>query len=84
MMDEVQKNSFTQHGYLLCGELISVCTVGGVPLSVPHVLVDCSCYNKDHHTFHLHSTLCDMLWDNCCSMSNMLVFLSGTGLAKAI
>jgi hypothetical protein len=65
-------------------ELVSVCKVCGAALSVLQILVECSCYNEDRVTFHFHGTLHDMLGDDCHSVSNVLAFLNGIGLAKSI
>jgi hypothetical protein len=61
-----------------------LCVQSGVALAILYIVVECPCYNKDHVTFHLHSTLCDMLGEYHCSVSNVLVFLNRIGLARSI
>jgi hypothetical protein len=70
------------HGHMLCGELEPVCTGCGVFLTILLILAECPHYKED--CLHLYSTLHDMLGDDHHSMCNMLAFLNGIDLAKAI
>jgi hypothetical protein len=52
--------------------------------SLGHIKDGCPCCDDKCVTFCLHGTLCGMLRDYHGSVSNMLSFLSGIGLAKAM
>lgn len=67
----------TLHRHFLCGnQLVLVHTVCIIVLSLTTFKFNA------HITFHLHSTLCDVLGDDCHSMSNVLAFLTEWGLRK--
>jgi hypothetical protein len=72
------------HGHLLCGKPLPFCANCGTPLTVSHVLVDCSRYGEDCHLYHLHGEISDMLGDDRHNVSNVLTFLNAVALATAI
>jgi hypothetical protein len=69
---------------MLHGEPAPVCIVYGVALTMLHVLVECPHYSNERAIFHLHGMLCNMLGDDHCSVTKVMDFLNGIGLAKTI
>jgi hypothetical protein len=70
--------------HLLRGELPSFFINCHVPLTVSLILLYCPSYGETHRIHYLHSVLCDMLVDDCSSVSNVLSLLCAIGLATAI
>jgi hypothetical protein len=75
-----------KHGHLIHIELAPVCIPCDISLTVLHrsIMIECQFYAEKCHTFHFHGTLCNILRDSCCSLSNILAFVSGMGFAKCI
>jgi hypothetical protein len=66
----------TCHGtslYILC-----------IPLAMSHLLVEYPCYDEGHCTFHLQGLLSDILEVDHRSVSDIVAFLNGIGVAKSI
>jgi hypothetical protein len=75
-----------KHGHLVHIELAPVCTPCDISLTVlcMSIMIESQFYAEKCHNFHFHGTLCNILRDSCCSLSNIVAFISGLGLANCI
>jgi hypothetical protein len=70
--------------HLLLEEPASICTGSCEFFSLLDILIEWQRCNEDRVTFHLQGTLRDMLGEDRRGVSNVLAFLNGLWLAKAI
>jgi hypothetical protein len=72
--------TFTWLMVICRGDLAPLCVYYDLLLTVPHILLQYPKYDKDHFTFHLQGTLCDILGNDHGKISNIMAFLHGTGV----
>jgi hypothetical protein len=85
MLAQLQNgHSHLTHRHLLCKESMFICKQCGAALNISYILVKCPHYDEYSLTFHLHGTLCNMFGDDYCSVSSILAFSNGIGLANTI